>query len=211
MARVATRRVAGATPQSSAQAAANPPARKRTACRPSAARRDPCRGARRVHRARLWGARLDDVARRAGVAKGTIYLYFADKETLFQELVRSMVSPVLGTLQAVRAVDIPARMLVERLHRDLRARDLRHAAQGHHPADHGRRAALSGDRRVLLSRGDRARARDHPADAAARRGARRIARRRARAFPATDRRAGAGRDHVERAVRRGSSRSRSTR
>src|SRR6185369_14357084 len=45
------------------------------------------------------GARLDDVAKRAGVAKGTIYLYFADKETLFQELVRSMVHPVLGTLE----------------------------------------------------------------------------------------------------------------
>src|ERR1044072_3933846 len=39
------------------------------------------------------GARLDDVAKRAGIAKGTIYLYFADKETLFQELVRSMVHP----------------------------------------------------------------------------------------------------------------------
>src|SRR5436309_10923153 len=45
------------------------------------------------------GARLDDVAKRAGVAKGTIYLYFADKESLFRELVRSMVSPVLGTLE----------------------------------------------------------------------------------------------------------------
>ena len=32
-------------------------------------------------------ARLDDVARRAGVAKGTIYLYFRDKESLFQELI----------------------------------------------------------------------------------------------------------------------------
>jgi len=31
-------------------------------------------------------ARLDDVARRAGVAKGTIYLYFADKEALFRTL-----------------------------------------------------------------------------------------------------------------------------
>src|SRR5689334_5165195 len=28
------------------------------------------------------GTRLDDVAQRAGVAKGTIYLYFADKEAL---------------------------------------------------------------------------------------------------------------------------------
>ena len=61
------------------------------------------------------GARLDDVAQRAGVAKGTIYLYFADKETLFQELVRSMVHPVLGTLEKMREVDIPARMLVEGL------------------------------------------------------------------------------------------------
>src|ERR1700760_4386876 len=41
-------------------------------------------------------ARLDDIARRAGVAKGTIYLHFADKEALFQELVRTMLSPVVG-------------------------------------------------------------------------------------------------------------------
>ena len=61
------------------------------------------------------GARLDDVAKRAGIAKGTIYLYFADKETLFQELVRSMVHPVLGTLDKMRGVEIPARMLVEGL------------------------------------------------------------------------------------------------
>jgi AcrR family transcriptional regulator len=59
------------------------------------------------------GARLDDVAKRAGVAKGTIYLYFADKEALFQDLVRSMVHPVLGTLEHLREVDIPARLLVE--------------------------------------------------------------------------------------------------
>src|SRR5256714_293976 len=61
------------------------------------------------------GARLDDVAKRAGIAKGTIYLYFADKETLFQELVRSMVHPVLGTLEKLRDIDIPARVLVETL------------------------------------------------------------------------------------------------
>jgi AcrR family transcriptional regulator len=61
------------------------------------------------------GARLDDVAKRAGIAKGTIYLHFADKEALFQELVRSMVVPVLGTLEKMQGVDIPARMLVEGL------------------------------------------------------------------------------------------------
>jgi AcrR family transcriptional regulator len=37
--------------------------------------------------------RIDDVAERAGVAKGTIYLHFADKEALFQEIVRTMVVP----------------------------------------------------------------------------------------------------------------------
>jgi len=37
--------------------------------------------------------RLDDVARRADVAKGTIYLHFADKETLFEELVRMELRP----------------------------------------------------------------------------------------------------------------------
>lgn len=33
-------------------------------------------------------ARLDDVARRAGVTKGTIYLYFPSKEALFKAVVR---------------------------------------------------------------------------------------------------------------------------
>ena len=52
-------------------------------------------------------ARLDDVARRAGIAKGTIYLYFSDKETLFQELVRSEISPVIGALEHVSQVEAP--------------------------------------------------------------------------------------------------------
>ena len=43
--------------------------------------------------------RLDDVAVRAGVAKGTIYLYFRDKESLFQELVRSMLSPLIVAIE----------------------------------------------------------------------------------------------------------------
>ena len=51
--------------------------------------------------------RLEDVAKRANVAKGTIYLYFADKETLFQELVRSMLSPLVGALERPRTADVP--------------------------------------------------------------------------------------------------------
>jgi AcrR family transcriptional regulator len=57
-------------------------------------------------------ARLDDVARRAGVAKGTIYLYFRDKEALFQELVRTMVSPLVGAITAAPLQDIPLRGVV---------------------------------------------------------------------------------------------------
>ncbi|HXF87180.1 MAG TPA: TetR/AcrR family transcriptional regulator [Xanthobacteraceae bacterium] len=58
-------------------------------------------------------ARLDDVARRAGIAKGTIYLYFRDKEALFQELVRTEMSPVVGTLEQVAHVDAPIRTVAE--------------------------------------------------------------------------------------------------
>ena len=57
--------------------------------------------------------RLDDVARRAGVAKGTIYLYFRDKESLFQELVRATLSPVIDTIETAQVRDIPARMIAE--------------------------------------------------------------------------------------------------
>src|SRR5712691_8239472 len=56
--------------------------------------------------------RLDDVARRAGVAKGTIYLYFRDKESLFQELVRAMVSPLVGAITAAPLHDVPIRAVI---------------------------------------------------------------------------------------------------
>jgi AcrR family transcriptional regulator len=36
--------------------------------------------------------RLEDVARRAGVSKGTLYLYFKSKEDLFREMARACVS-----------------------------------------------------------------------------------------------------------------------
>jgi AcrR family transcriptional regulator len=39
----------------------------------------------------LAAARLEDIAKRAGVSKGTIYLYFANKEELFRGVVRSTV------------------------------------------------------------------------------------------------------------------------
>jgi AcrR family transcriptional regulator len=57
--------------------------------------------------------RLDDVAKLAGVAKGTIYLHFADKESLFQDLIRFKMGPVVGTLESVFAADLPLRVIAE--------------------------------------------------------------------------------------------------
>jgi len=48
-------------------------------------------------------ARLDDVAARAGVAKGTLYLYFHSKEALFEALIRDAISPLLAQVGAVAA------------------------------------------------------------------------------------------------------------
>jgi AcrR family transcriptional regulator len=59
--------------------------------------------------------RLDDVARRAEVAKGTIYLHFADKETLFQELIRMELGPVVRALEQVSHADIPLRQMTDQL------------------------------------------------------------------------------------------------
>jgi AcrR family transcriptional regulator len=60
-------------------------------------------------------ARLDDVAKRAGVAKGTIYLHFRDKEALFQEIVRSVMGPFVGTLEGVFAADVPLRTVADQI------------------------------------------------------------------------------------------------
>src|SRR5215470_19921839 len=52
--------------------------------------------------------KLDDVADRAGVAKGTIYLHFKDKQDLFEQMVREAVSPVIARLEALAQLpDLP--------------------------------------------------------------------------------------------------------
>jgi AcrR family transcriptional regulator len=58
-------------------------------------------------------ARMDDVAAKADVAKGTIYLYFKDKEALFQELVRSSLVPIVGGLTIPQGVEVSVRVLLE--------------------------------------------------------------------------------------------------
>jgi AcrR family transcriptional regulator len=60
-------------------------------------------------------ARLDDVARRAGVAKGTIYVHFRDKETLFEEIVRAWLGPIAGALAGTTLGELSFHDFIERL------------------------------------------------------------------------------------------------
>jgi len=56
-------------------------------------------------------AKLDDVAEKAGVAKGTIYLHFKDKQDLFEQMVREAVFPVIARLEELAKLpDLPAEL-----------------------------------------------------------------------------------------------------
>jgi AcrR family transcriptional regulator len=45
-------------------------------------------------------ARLDDIAARAGISKGALYLYFETKQDLFRAVVRETVAPNLAAVEA---------------------------------------------------------------------------------------------------------------
>ncbi len=63
--------------------------------------------------------KLEDVARRAGVTKGTIYLYFENKEALFKALIRQTIVPVIAQGEALaKSYPGSARDLFEHLVRE---------------------------------------------------------------------------------------------
>ena len=63
--------------------------------------------------------KLADVARRAGVTKGTVYLYFDSKEALFKAVVRETIVPVIAQGEALaQSFTGSARELLERLVRE---------------------------------------------------------------------------------------------
>ena len=47
--------------------------------------------------------RMIDVAQRAGVAKGTLYLYFADKEALFDGVLGEVIAVPIASVRATSA------------------------------------------------------------------------------------------------------------
>ena len=58
-------------------------------------------------------ARMDDIAKEAGVTKGTIYLYFENKEAVFKSLVRESVGATIATVTAAaQAQQGSARLLL---------------------------------------------------------------------------------------------------
>jgi AcrR family transcriptional regulator len=60
--------------------------------------------------------RLEDVAARAGISKGTLYLYFKSKEELFEAVVRARLLPNLERVEALAAsFEGPSALLLERL------------------------------------------------------------------------------------------------
>jgi AcrR family transcriptional regulator len=59
--------------------------------------------------------RLEDVAARAGVTKGTIYLYYPSKEDLFKAVIRGELTPNIERLEAILQQPGPTAALLERL------------------------------------------------------------------------------------------------
>ena len=75
--------------------------------------------------------RLEDVASRAGICKGTIYLYFKSKEELFEAVVRDRIIPYFETMERIQvestgsAADILREQLTI-IHRELVSTDTRY-------------------------------------------------------------------------------------
>lgn len=60
----------------------------------------------------LANARLQDIAERAGVSKGTIYLYFPNKEELFREMVRQTAVAAIERAEQANVSGTPSHQLV---------------------------------------------------------------------------------------------------
>lgn len=48
-------------------------------------------------------AKMDNIARRAGVSKGTLYLYFASKEALFLDIIKAVAIPRVEMMESMMA------------------------------------------------------------------------------------------------------------
>lgn len=74
--------------------------------------------------------RIDDVAERAGISKGTVYLYFKSKEELFEAVVRRFIEPHIENMGTIsEQTDLNAEELLRRqvriLYKQIAATNLR--------------------------------------------------------------------------------------
>jgi AcrR family transcriptional regulator len=60
----------------------------------------------------LANARLQDIAERAGVSKGTIYLYFPNKEELFREMIRQTAVAAIDRAERANVPGTPRNQLL---------------------------------------------------------------------------------------------------
>ena len=92
---------------------AEPKWRRRKEDRPG----DICRAALQVFAERGFaGAKIEEIAKRAGLSKGAVYLYFPTKEDIFRAVVRETVAPNIEAMQrTVLAMDLPFAALVRTL------------------------------------------------------------------------------------------------
>lgn len=98
------------------------PAPPRWRRQPAARPQQILEAARRIFASKgYFGATLDDVAREVGIAKGTIYLYYPNKQALFSEVIRTYADDALGDLRTEAAAGRPqpAPVLLRRLVRRL--------------------------------------------------------------------------------------------
>ncbi len=98
------------------EAGARPPGRRDR--RKQATRRQLIRAGRRLFsEAGLYEARIEDLSRRAGIAKGTLYLYFRNRDELAREVVamgyRELRAHVLRRIDGARSLEGLLRALVE--------------------------------------------------------------------------------------------------
>jgi AcrR family transcriptional regulator len=88
----------------------------KTAARPPRWRRQPEERPQQILEAafRVFGTRglhqatLDDVARAAGITKGTIYLYFPDKAALFSAMLKARVNDLLPPMEPPNGWRVPS-------------------------------------------------------------------------------------------------------
>ncbi|MFL6850581.1 MAG: TetR/AcrR family transcriptional regulator [Sphingomicrobium sp.] len=76
--------------------------------------REICNAALELFAERGFAAtRVEDIAARAGISKGTLYLYFKDKQEIFGAVVRNTVAPNIAMIRdSITAVDMPFSLMV---------------------------------------------------------------------------------------------------